>query len=32
LRVHVIIDTDSSGKILSEELAWDPTSQQFWFK
>jgi membrane-bound metal-dependent hydrolase YbcI (DUF457 family) len=32
LRVHAIIDTDSSGKILSQEFAWDPTSPQFWFK
>lgn len=32
LRVNVIIDTDSSGKILSQELAWDPASPQFWFK
>jgi membrane-bound metal-dependent hydrolase YbcI (DUF457 family) len=24
LRVHALIDTDSSGKILSQELAWDP--------
>jgi inner membrane protein len=32
LRVHAIIDTDSSGKILSQELAWDPASPQFWFK
>jgi membrane-bound metal-dependent hydrolase YbcI (DUF457 family) len=32
LRVHALIDTDSSGKILSQELAWDPTSPQFWFK
>jgi hypothetical protein len=32
LRVHALIDTDSSGKILSKELAWDLTSQQFWFK
>ena len=31
LRVHALIDTDSSGKILSQELAWDPTSPQFWF-
>ena len=32
LRVHVIIDTDPSAKILSQELAWDSISQQFWFK
>ena len=32
LRVHAIIDTDPSGKILSQELAWDPASPQFWSK
>ena len=31
-RVHALIDTDSSAKILSQELAWDPASPQFWFK
>lgn len=31
-RVHALIDTDPSGKILSQELAWDPASQQFWLK
>ena len=31
-RVHALIDTDPSGKILSQELAWDPISQQFWLK
>src|SRR6267378_2778632 len=25
LRVHALIETDPSGKILSQELAWDPT-------
>ncbi len=30
LRVHALIDTDSSGKILSQELAWDRGSQHFW--
>jgi membrane-bound metal-dependent hydrolase YbcI (DUF457 family) len=30
LRVHVLIDTDRSGKILSQELAWDPGAQQLW--
>ncbi len=29
LRVRALIDTDSSGKILSQELAWDPGSQHF---
>jgi membrane-bound metal-dependent hydrolase YbcI (DUF457 family) len=28
--VHAQIDTDSSGKILSQELAWDPGSHQLW--
>src|SRR5260370_6347157 len=27
LRVHALIDTDPSGKILSQELAWDPFSR-----
>ena len=30
LRLYASIDTDSSGKILSQELAWDPISQHFW--
>jgi inner membrane protein len=30
--MQAIIDTDPSGKILSEELAWDPASRQFWWK
>jgi inner membrane protein len=29
-RVHALIDTDSSGKILSQELAWDPGSSPLW--
>jgi inner membrane protein len=29
-RVQALIDTDSSGKILSQELAWDPGKAQFW--
>jgi membrane-bound metal-dependent hydrolase YbcI (DUF457 family) len=32
LRVHALIDTDPSGKILSQELAWDPASREFWWK
>jgi membrane-bound metal-dependent hydrolase YbcI (DUF457 family) len=32
LRVQALIDTEPSGKILSQELAWDPASQQFWLK
>jgi membrane-bound metal-dependent hydrolase YbcI (DUF457 family) len=31
LRVQALIDTDPSGKILSEELAWVPTSRDFWW-
>jgi membrane-bound metal-dependent hydrolase YbcI (DUF457 family) len=32
LRVHALIDTDPSGKILSQELAWDPASQEVWLR
>jgi membrane-bound metal-dependent hydrolase YbcI (DUF457 family) len=32
LRVHAIINTDSSGNVLSQELAWDPVSREFWLK
>jgi inner membrane protein len=32
LRVHALLETDPSGKILSEELAWDPTSGESWLK
>ena len=32
LRVQALIDTDPSGKILSEELAWVPSSSNFWLK
>jgi len=32
LRVHAIIDADPAGKILSQELAWEPTSRQSWLK
>lgn len=32
LRVQALIDTDSSGKILSEDLAWVPASRSFWWK
>ncbi len=31
-RVQALIDTDPSGKILSEELAWVPSSRDFWWK
>jgi membrane-bound metal-dependent hydrolase YbcI (DUF457 family) len=30
LRLHALIETDPSGKILSQELAWDPGKAQFW--
>jgi membrane-bound metal-dependent hydrolase YbcI (DUF457 family) len=29
-RVHAVIETDSTGKVLSQELAWDPGSHQLW--
>jgi membrane-bound metal-dependent hydrolase YbcI (DUF457 family) len=32
LRVYAIINTDSSGNVLSQELAWDPVSREFWLK
>jgi inner membrane protein len=32
LRVQALIDTDPSGRILSEELAWVPTSRGFLWK
>ncbi|HKV62486.1 MAG TPA: metal-dependent hydrolase [Candidatus Acidoferrum sp.] len=31
LRVHAEIHTDPSGKVLSEELAWDPGPREFWW-
>jgi len=30
LGVHAQIDTDTSGKVLSQELAWDPGPHQLW--
>jgi membrane-bound metal-dependent hydrolase YbcI (DUF457 family) len=30
IRVHAQIDTDSGGKILSQELAWDPGPRALW--
>ena len=30
-RVQALIDTDPSGKILSEELAWVPSPRNFWW-
>ena len=32
LPVQALIDTDPSGKILSDELAWVPSSRSFWWK
>ena len=32
LRVQALIDTDPSGKILSEELSWVPSSRAFWWR
>jgi inner membrane protein len=31
-RVQALIDTDPSGKVLSEELVWVPASRDFWWK
>ena len=31
LRVQVLIDTNPSGKILSEDLAWVPSTRDFWW-
>jgi hypothetical protein len=31
-RVQALIDTDPSGKILSEELVWVPSSRDFWWR
>jgi hypothetical protein len=31
-RIEALIDTDPSGKILSEELSWDPASRQLWWE
>jgi membrane-bound metal-dependent hydrolase YbcI (DUF457 family) len=32
LRVQATIDTDPAGKVLSEELTWNPLSQEFWWE
>jgi membrane-bound metal-dependent hydrolase YbcI (DUF457 family) len=32
LRVQATIDTDSAGKVLSQQLAWNPLSQEFWWE
>jgi hypothetical protein len=32
LRVQATIDTDPAGKVLSEQLTWNPLSQEFWWE
>ncbi len=32
LRVQATIDTDPSGKVLSQRLTWNPLSREFWWK
>ena len=32
LRVQVSIDTDPAGKVLSQQLTWNPLSQEFWWE
>ena len=32
LRVQATIDTDSAGKVLSQQLTWNPLSQEFWWE
>jgi inner membrane protein len=32
LRLHAQIETDPSGKVLSQELAWDPMSREVWLR
>ena len=32
LRVYAVIDTDPSGKVLAQKLAWNPASRQSWLK
>ena len=32
LRVQAIVDTDLGGKIVSEQLTWNPLSQEFWWE
>jgi inner membrane protein len=31
-RVEALIDIDPTGKILSQELVWEPASREFWWK
>jgi len=32
LRVYAVIDTDPSGKVLAQKLAWNPASREVWLK
>ena len=32
LRVQATIDTDPAGKVLSQQLTWNPLSQEFWWE
>ena len=32
LRVQATIDTDPNGKVLSQQLTWNPLSQEFWWE
>jgi hypothetical protein len=32
LRVQATIDTDPSGKVLSQQLTWNPLSREFWWE
>lgn len=32
LRVQATIDTDSAGKVLSQQLTWNPLSREFWWE
>jgi len=32
LRVQATIDTDPEGKVLSQQLTWNPLSQEFWWE
>jgi membrane-bound metal-dependent hydrolase YbcI (DUF457 family) len=31
-RVEAVIDTDPSGKVVSQEIAWDPMSREVWLR
>ena len=32
LRVQATVDTDSAGKVLSQQLTWNPLSREFWWE